>query len=155
MQRKREVEEVLSLSIQTIKMSMAREFSFGFSLIQSVSIIFSLFLVYVLKPHYFKNKYTLAHSEQKAINKKANKLMPKRDLKMSSLMDRIWIWVGFGLLGFWWVFAWFFVNFNSGFWFQWDFGGQWWHGGSDWVVSFMCGGDWWLKREIELYYFIG
>ena len=52
MQRKRVVEEVLSLSIQTLKMSMARAFSFIFSLIQSVSIIFSLFLVYVLL---FKN----------------------------------------------------------------------------------------------------
>ena len=24
-----------------------------------------------------------------------------------------------------------------------------------WVVGFMYGGNWWLKREIELYYFIG
>ena len=52
-------------------------------------------MYYFLKTHYFKYKYTLAHSKQKAINKKAseqktinkkaNKLMPKRELKMSAL----------------------------------------------------------------------
>ena len=39
------------------------------------------------------------------------------------------------LLGFWWFF--FFIFYNLGFWFQWDFGEQWWWHGGDWVVFAM------------------
>ena len=43
-----------------------------------------------------------------------------------------------GLLGIWWVlfFAFFFFLGGGVVWFQWDFDGQWWRGGSDWVVCF-------------------